>query len=133
VQEGEKAKLGEVWDASSDLVFPNAIGGLMIPKNFVKRHFKRKLQAAGLPEIRFHDLRHTAATLMLSRGVNVKVVSEMLGHADISITLRIYAHVLPHMQHSAVQAMEALLGFEDDTQGSEQEKAPDKPSDADEE
>ena len=70
---------------------------------------------------------------MLSRGVNVKVVSEMLGHADISITLRIYAHVLPHMQHSAVQAMEALLGLEDEAQGSEQEKAPDEPSEADEE
>ena len=65
---------------------------------------------------------------MLGRGVNVKVVSEMLGHADVAITLRIYAHVLPHMQHSAVQAMEVLLGFEDEKPGSKQEEAPDGPS-----
>ncbi len=70
---------------------------------------------------------------MLSCGVNGKVVSEMLGHADISITLHIYAHVLPHMQHSAVQAMEALLGFEDGEPGSKQEQASDRPSGDDEE
>lgn len=66
---------------------------------------------AGLSrDVRFHDLRHTAATLLLASGVNVKVVSEMLGHSNVAITLRIYAHVLPHMQQSAVQAMDALLG-----------------------
>ena len=111
LQGKEKEKLGDVWDNSPNLVFPNTLGGLMIPKNFVKRQFKRKLVEAGLPDIRFHDMRHTCATLLLSRGVNVKVVSEMLGHADVSITLRIYAHVLPHMQHLAVQEMEALLGY----------------------
>jgi integrase len=64
----------------------------------------------GLPLIRFHDLRHTFATLLISKGINIKVVSEMLGHANVSITLRIYAHVLPHMQDSAAQAMEDVMG-----------------------
>ncbi|MBF6589100.1 MAG: tyrosine-type recombinase/integrase [Ktedonobacterales bacterium] len=62
-----------------------------------------------MPRIRFHDVRHTAATLMLLRGVPAKVVSEMLGHASIAITLDIYAHVLPDMQRDAVTAMEAAL------------------------
>jgi integrase len=75
-----------------------------------KRSFKRYLVKAGLSrDVRFHDLRHTAATLLLASGVNVKVVSEMLGHSNVSITLRIYAHVLPHMQQSAVAAMDNLL------------------------
>ena len=91
-------------------MFPNTVGGIMIPDNFVKRHFKAMLRKAALPNIRFHDLRHTAATLMLSGGVNPKVVSEMLGHANISITLRVYAHVLPHMQQAAVNAIQSILG-----------------------
>jgi integrase len=60
--------------------------------------------------LRFHDLRHTCATLLLREGVNIKVVSEMLGHASIAITLNTYSHVLPDMQDSAVEAMEAAVG-----------------------
>ena len=60
--------------------------------------------------LRFHDLRHTCATLLLSEGDDAKVVSEMLGHASIAITLNTYSHVLPDMQDSAVEAMEAALG-----------------------
>ena len=59
--------------------------------------------------MRFHSLRHTAATILLAEGVNVKVASDMLGHADISTTLRIYAHVLPDMQGAAADAMERLF------------------------
>ena len=62
-----------------------------------------------LPGVRFHDLRHTAATLMLGRGVHPKVVAEMLGHSQISITLDLYSHVLPTMQREAKEAMEAIL------------------------
>jgi integrase len=65
---------------------------------------------AGLPLIRFHDLRHTAATLLLGRGVNPKVVSEMLGHSTIAITLDIYSHVVPHMQQEAASIMDDVLG-----------------------
>ena len=62
-----------------------------------------------LPQIRFHDLRHTCATLLLSKNVNPKVVSEMLGHATIAITLDTYSHVLPTMQESPAKAMEEAL------------------------
>ena len=73
-------------------------------------NFYSLLKRAQLPRIRFHDLRHTAATLLLGRGVNPKIVSEMLGHAIIAITLDIYSHVLPDMQQQAAAAMEAALG-----------------------
>ena len=67
------------------------------------------LKHAGLPQIRFHDLRHTYATLLLCKNVNPKIVSEMLGHASIAITLDTYSHVLPDMQDSAAKATEGVL------------------------
>lgn len=110
-QNEEGLALGESWNNSLGLVFPNRLGGIMIPDNLTKRYFKEVLRKLGLSEeVRFHDLRHTAATLLLSRGVHPKVVSEMLGHADISITLRVYAHVTPHMQEAAIYVMENLFG-----------------------
>jgi integrase len=109
-QDEKRAAVGEAWNVKLDLVFPNQLGGVMIPDNLAKRSFKRALAEIGIPpDVRFLDLRHTAATLLLSRGVHPKVVSEMLGHADISITLRVYAHVTPHMQQAAVQVMDALF------------------------
>ena len=77
----------------------------------VRRSFYPLLQRAALPRIRFHDLRHTAATLLLSSGINPKIVSEMLEHASITITLGIYSHVLPEMQAQAAAAMDAALGM----------------------
>jgi integrase len=109
----EKLRLGPAWDTRHDLIFPNTVGTVMIPDNLVKRSFKPLLAVAGLPDVRFHDLRHTAATLLLSRGVHPKVVSEMLGHADISITLRVYAHVTPNMQQAAVAVMDELFGMKE--------------------
>jgi integrase len=76
----------------------------------VRRAFARLVRGAGLPHIRFHDLRHTAATLMLRAGVHPKVVSERLGHATVSITLDTYSHVLPDLQRDAAQALDRLLG-----------------------
>ena len=77
----------------------------------MKRFFKPALTRAGLPsEMRFHDLRHTAATILLSRGVHPKVVSELLGHTTITMTLDRYSHVLPDMQQAAMDAMDGLLG-----------------------
>jgi integrase len=94
------------WDDRT-LVFPNQRGG-------VYRHqgmhvaFKRDLETAGLPkEIRFHDLRHTAGTLMLRAGTPVHVVSKILGHSDPAMTLRRYAHALPDMQERAALAMDS--------------------------
>lgn len=94
---------------TAEWVFPSAAGTPIGICNFHKNSWKRLLKRAGLPPTRFHDLRHAAATLMLSRGVPVKVVSEMLGHADVSTTLSIYAHVLPDMQESAADAMDDIL------------------------
>ena len=67
------------------------------------------MERAGLPRIKFHALRHTFATLMLSSNVNPKIVQEMLGHANISETMDTYSHVLPSMQETAVSAMESAL------------------------
>jgi integrase len=95
----ERQKLGEIWDTPYDLVFPNTIGKIQKPSYLSQGIFQRLLKKAGLPEIRYHDLRHTAATMLLSRGVNPKVVSEMLDHSQISITLDIYSQC--HSTHAA--------------------------------
>lgn len=122
----DRLKLGEAW-VDHDLVFPNAISDFYEPSNFVRRQFLRLLREAGLPRVRFHDLRHTAATLLLSQGINVKVVSEMLGHSNVSITLNVYGHVLPHMQQQAADTMDRLLwgtpGVLGSNQGSPQENS----------
>jgi integrase len=76
----------------------------------LEQHFRPLLTRAGLPAIRFHGLRHTAATLLLGAGINELVISQMLGHADISITLGVYGHVTSDMQAQATAAMERLLG-----------------------
>jgi integrase len=102
--------LAGLW-SDEGLIFPNQTGSPMNPSNLRNRSFRRIKQRSGVREdLCFHDLRHTCATLLLSKGVNAKVVSEMLGHASITITLNIYAHVLPDMQDSAADAMEAALG-----------------------
>jgi len=73
------------------------------------RAFTKFLKKAGLPHVRFHDLRHAHATLMLSRGVHPKIVSERLGHASIGITLDTYSHVLPSMQQEAADAFDEMF------------------------
>jgi integrase len=106
----ERMRLAGLWSDQS-LVFPNETGSLFNPSNLRNRSFKRIKARSGVREdLRFHDLRHTCATLLLSEDVNAKVVSEMLGHASITITLNTYSHVLPDMQDSAADAMEAALG-----------------------
>jgi integrase len=98
-------RMGSLYRPGS-LVFVNKVGGIISPSNLRNRSFKPLLKRAGLPDIRFHDLRHTCATLLLSRNVNPKIVSEMLGHSSIAITLDTYSHVLPTMQKSAIRALE---------------------------
>jgi integrase len=91
-------------------VFSTSSGRSINASNVRNRSWKTLLQKADLPQsTRLHDLRHSTATLMLTRGVPVKVVSEMLGHADVSITLSIYAHVLPDMQDGAADAVDDAL------------------------
>ena len=106
----ERIRLAGFWQ-DQGLVFPNETGSLFNPSNLRNRSFKRIKARSGVREdLRFHDLRHTCATVLLSEGVNVKVVSEMLGHASVTITLNTYSHVLPDMQDFAADAMEAALG-----------------------
>jgi integrase len=107
-QVAQRLTIGEAWQ-DYDLVFCGPTGSPAEGANLSRAHFKRLLCKAEAPDIRFHDLRHTAATLMLLRGVPTKVVSEMLGHASIAITLDTYSHVLPSMQHDAAAAMEDVL------------------------
>jgi integrase len=105
----EKARLGPAW-GHPELVFPTSVG-TPIQGSWLLRHLRQRLAHADLPAVRFHDLRHTAATILLSHNVNPKVVSEMLGHSSVAITLDIYSHVLPHMQHDAAATMaQALFG-----------------------
>ena len=92
------------------VVFANEVGRPTDGTNLAERSYRRILARAGLPTIRFHDLRHTAATLMLGGGVHPKVASEMLGHADVRITMDLYQHVTPTMQREAVAVLDAVAG-----------------------
>jgi integrase len=104
----EKLRLAGLWNENG-LVFTTAIGTPMDGDNLVKRSFNPLVDRTQLSRIRFHDLRHTFATLLLTRGTHPKVVQEMLGHADISQTMDTYSHVLPDMQKGAVGEIEQVL------------------------
>jgi integrase len=105
----EQLKQGGRWQ-DTGLVFTSTVGTPLNRHNVFGRSFKPLLDKAGLPHtVRFHDLRHTCATLLCSKNVNPKVVQEMLGHANISQTMDIYSHVLPNMQDEAAAAMESAL------------------------
>jgi integrase len=97
--------------ASPDsLIVCTGTGTPVNPSN-VSRSFDRLVKLAGVPRIRVHDLRHTAATLLLSAGVPAKVVSERLGHATVAITMDLYTHVLPDMQGDAADAMSRIVNL----------------------
>ena len=105
----ERMYKADLWQEQG-LVFPSTVGTPLWGGN-LNRAFKATLQRAGLPKsTRFHDLRHTCATLLLKQGVNPKFVQDLLGHADISLTLNVYSHVLPDMGDATADAMEAALG-----------------------
>jgi integrase len=105
----ESEQLAGLWQ-DQGLIFTTQVGTPVNRHNLYSRNFKPLLEKAGLPHtVRFHDLRHTCATLLLSKNVNPKVVSEMLGHANVTVTLDTYSHVLPHMQDGAVDAMDSSL------------------------
>jgi integrase len=91
------------------LVFATEIGTPLNRHNLCRRSFKPLLKKAAC-RIRFHDLRHTCATLLLAKGVHPKIVQELLGHATIAVTLDTYSHVLPGMGDAAAGAMDEALG-----------------------
>jgi integrase len=106
-QETQKLDKGERW-AENGLIFSSSIGTPHNPSN-LRKDFLKVLDRANLPKIRFHDLRHTAASLMLNNGVPPIVVSNRLGHSKPSITLDVYGHLYQEMQTDAAKIMDDLL------------------------
>jgi integrase len=106
-QDSQRELTGDRW-VDYGLVFTRELGH-PISKNIIYRNFKPLLARAGLNDMRFHDLRHSAATLLLDDNVPVRLVSEMLGHSDVATTLRIYAHVIQGAQEQAVSSMDRLF------------------------
>jgi integrase len=107
-QMADMDQLGDLY-RDQGLVFTTDSGAPLNPSNVRNRNLRRLTRKAELPEIRFHDLRHTCATLLLSRNVHQKIVQEMLGHSTVAITLDTYSHVLPGMGDQAATAMEDAL------------------------
>ena len=107
-QQEARQKAGLAWE-NHDYVFCTSLGRHLTPGHDVLVQLKKLLAKAGLPEIRFHDLRHSSASLLLSLGVHPKVVQELLGHTQISMTMDIYSHTLPTMQKDAMQKLNRTL------------------------
>ncbi len=103
----DRLKAGKRWQEHG-LVFTTSIGTPIHPRNLV-RHYHRVLREANLPKKRFHDLRHTCASLLLAQGVQPRVVMEVLGHSQISLTMDTYSHVLPHVKDDAARQIDAIL------------------------
>ena len=106
-QAEERLGAGTAWK-DSGLVFTNYCGGPLEP-NIVRNAFKKSLQAAGLVDMRFHDLRHSAATLLLHEDVSLKVLQELLGHSQFALTAKVYAHVKRRALDEAAQKMDRIL------------------------
>ena len=107
LQNEERKAAGEKWEEHG-LMFTSKVGTPIFYRNLL-RDFKLLLKKVGLPDIRFHDLRHTAASLMLNHGIPVIVVSRRLGHAKPSITLDVYGHLIPSMQTEVAQKIDDLI------------------------
>ncbi len=105
----KKKAAGDRWQ-EMDLVFPNSVGKAGDPSN-IRLGFNQILEKAEIPRIRFHDLRHTAATIYLNHRIPVIVVSHILGHSRPSVTLDLYGHVLSDMQTEAASVMEKQFPF----------------------
>lgn len=106
-QAKDRLRASTDWQ-NTDLVFTNAVGKPQDPSELL-RLFKTLLAAAGLPRVRFHDLRHTAATLMLRHGVHPKVAADMLGHSTVAITLDLYSHSTEPMHREAADILEGVV------------------------
>jgi len=108
-QNEEKNEINHEKYNDHGFVFATQTGEPFSDRNIISKYFKPILKAEGLPNIKLYGLRHTCATLLLSSGENIKVVSERLGHADVALTLRTYAHVLPNMQEEATVKLSKML------------------------
>jgi len=94
--DAERLKKGRLWQ-NTELVFTTTIGTPLNVRNLTYRSFRPLLERAGLPRLRFHDLRHTFATLLLSSRTHPKIAQEMLGHANISTTIQKYKRLQPSL------------------------------------
>jgi integrase len=103
----ERLVAGTDWKEHG-LVFASSIGTPLDSRNVTHR-LQEMLDDAGLPRLRFHDLRHTAASLLLAQGVHPRVVMEILGHSQIKLTMDTYSHVIPALQREAADKMNAIL------------------------
>lgn len=107
-QAEERRRAGEAW-RDHGLVFPSSVGTPMEPRN-LNRHFHALCHRAGIDPGRLHNLRHTAASLLLAQGVPMKVVQEVLGHSSMQVTADLYTHVVPVLLQDAADRLDALLG-----------------------
>lgn len=105
-QDKTKAIQPEIWQ-ENDLIFATSRGTPFSQSNLM-RDFYKILERTNLPKIRFHDLRHTAASLMINRGIPIVVVSKIMGHSKPSVTLNIYSHCVSELQYKAAQVMEEI-------------------------
>lgn len=109
VQAQARLHAGALWQERG-LIFTTRFGTPLLPQNVLRRWYYPLLSRLGLPRIRFHDLRHTCASLLLAQRTPVKTVQETLGHASASTTLDIYGHLYEGEQRSALERLDALLG-----------------------
>lgn len=105
MQQENRMRAGSGWSNEWDLVFTNQFGRYISPKTFDK-HFKKIVIQIGRPDARLHDLRHTAATVAISQGVDVKSVQSLLGHASASFTSNMYAHTSEKMKQDTANRMQ---------------------------
>ena len=108
LQEQERLEAGIAWENAFDLVFTTKLGKPLNERN-ITRSFHRYLEAAGLARMRFYDMRHTCGALLIAQGVHPRVVMEILGHSQISITMNIYGHVIPKAKDDAADRLDDLL------------------------
>ena len=108
-QEAQRKAAGTAWQDMDGLVFTDALGR-PLDGSTVGHAFRTMLDAAGLPHIPFHGLRHSAATALLSAGVPLRTVADVLGHSTITITADTYAAVVPELRRDAADAMDRVLG-----------------------
>ena len=107
-QAEKRAKAGTKWE-EHNLVFTNRVGGYMSREYYLGIKFKQMLKKANLPKMRFHDLRHSAATILLIMGVHPKQAQEILRHSNIATTMNRYSHVLPSMQKKVMDDLDTFF------------------------
>ena len=111
-QEERRDFLGDAWKNSGYVVADETGGPLSF--NTIQNHYKKLLKQCGLPDVRFHDLRHSVATYLLEIGIPIEEVSAWLGHSSIATTAKVYAHVNIGIRMNAARTLDKLMGYEEE-------------------